>query len=500
MRTNRKLLSITGFLIVLALAGVLGGTARNVVAQGGASIRLDYTTHNTEVGEITAKKTSVAYTFAGSEGDVITIGMIRSSGNLRPLIGLFDFQQPKGKELITASSISDDGAVAGIVKFALPSTGDYVILATREGAAKGTTTGKYLITLLLSGGDQEPTATKKSSAKPSATPKKSKATPTPSDEEPTPEATEEATVSSSTDTGSTEAVQSFKVGKAPVFSVWSGDNLFVANSGDGSVSVLDGDGNKVSTIKVGGVPFAMAWDGKRLWVADLGTDAKPGDSVNVFDAKGKKAGTFKVGAQPFSLSYDADNKRMWIALYGENKIVSVDPKGEILSSIDTDTNPNTVLWTGDVLWATLAGTQDKPGNQVLAIDTDSNITGTFKVGKSPADLAWNADDQILYVANYDDNNVMALGVDGKVKGTYKVGKGPGALAWDGTHLWVSLGGDSAVVALSNKGKVLAKVPVSPAPNGITFDGTHIWAANQGPSDKPGSTVTRIDVAGALGEQ
>ncbi len=519
MRTHRRWLFLAGAFVTLTL--IAATVVSTVRAQTQEPTRLDYTTNNTDTNQITSKQYGRVYVFAGTEGDVVSISMIRSSGNLRPLIGLLDPRQPKDKQVITQSTSLPDGSVAVIAKFSLPSTGDFLILATRDGVDKGTTTGEYLLILVAdnsSSDNTEVTPTKKATprktTKATATPEEQateeateqateenvaptptrrvvRRTPTPTEEQPTAEATEAA---------SGDTVQTFEVGTSPVFSVWNGTNLFVSNMGDGTVTMLDGDGNKVNSIKVGGVPFAMAWDGKRLWVADLGTSDKPGTSVNLFDGKGKKVGTFKVGSQPFSLSYDKDNSRMWIALYGDNTIVAVDQKGKILLSVDTATNPNTVLWTGDTLWATLAGNPDQVGNTVIAVDPDGNITGTYKVGKNPADLAWNSDDEILYVANYDDGNVMALNTDGKVVGTYKVGKGPGALAWDGTHLWVSVSGEGNIVALSNKGKVLAKVPVSPAPNGVTYDGTNIWAANQGSSDQPGNTITRIDVAGALGGQ
>jgi len=66
---------------------------------------------------------------------------------------------------------------------------------------------------------------------------------------------------------------------------------------------------------------------------------------------------------------------------------------------------------------------------------------------------------------------------------------------------VSLKGDEAVVALSNKGKVLKKIQMNSAPDGLTYDGEqYLWVANEGTSDAPGNTVTRIDVAAVLSAQ
>ncbi len=496
----RRWLPVIGIIVVLVLGAALSGVVQIARAQN-QSIQLDYTTHNTDANEITSKKIFVTYSFTGSQGDVVSILMVRSSGTLKPLIGLLNPRNAKDKQVIAGSTSSKDGSLAGIIKFELPEDGDYLILATRDGLDKGATTGKYVLTLIAGSGSSgqdtpEPSPTKKASSKPTATRKAgSKPTATPAEDTPEPAQTEEATQAASSD-----AVQTFEVGSSPLGCFWNGTNLFVSNSGDGTISMLDGDGNNVSTIKIGGVPGWMAWDGKRLWVPDIGTNDQPGTKVNLLDGKGKKVATFEVGSQPYSLSYDADGKLMWIALYGDKKIVSVDAKGKIVTSVDTETNPNTVLWTGDKVWVTLAGDFNNPNNQVMAIDADGNVLGTYKVGKSPADLAWNPDDGLLYVANTDDNNVMALNADGKVVGTYKVGKQPVALLWDGQRLWVSLAGENAVAALTNKGKLLGKVQVNPGPNGLAFDGTNLWVVNQGTNDQPGNTVSRIDVATALSRQ
>ncbi len=493
MRSYQKIMAV---ITLLTLILVSISATRTVKAQGSNTKIILY--GESADGEITSAKDKLTqiFGFIGKKGDVISITITRKSGNLRPVGVVFDPTKPQNNQVIATVRLASDGKTAQLTDFTLPSSGVFGIIVSREGVDKGNTTGKFTVSLEGPANDSssdtsgdQPTPTKPST-KPTAT----KVVPTkaPTKATATPEATDSSDSSDSSGSSSANGVSSITVGKMPTFTTWSGSNLYVSNQGDGTVSVLDGDGNVTATIKVGGVPFAMAWDGARLWVADLGTTDKPGDSVNVFDAKGKKVGAFKVGKEPFSLSYDADNKRMWIALYGENKIVAVDAKGKVVTSVDTDTNPNTVLWTGDQLFATLAGNQDNPGNTVIAADTDGNITGTFKVGKSPADLAWDKSGKTLYVANYDDGTITALNSAGKVTGTFKVGQNPSALAWDGSHLWVTLGGDKTVVALDKKGKQVAKVSLDSVPNGVTFDGTNIWVANQGTSDEPGSTVTKID--------
>jgi DNA-binding beta-propeller fold protein YncE len=188
---------------------------------------------------------------------------------------------------------------------------------------------------------------------------------------------------------------------------------------------------------------------------------------------------------------------MWIAVWSEKKIISMSLKGKILATVETDSQPEAVRWTGTQLWATLAGTAKSWNNKIIAVDGDANIMDTFTVGKAPLNLAWNADEEIVYVSNYASNTVTALDADGQVIGTYKVGPKPTGLVWDGEHLWVALSGEKAVAALDSDGKVIAKIPFDNAPEQLASDGENIWVTNAGDFDNPGNSVTRINIQKAL---
>ena len=188
---------------------------------------------------------------------------------------------------------------------------------------------------------------------------------------------------------------------------------------------------------------------------------------------------------------------MWIALYNDNRIVAVDSRGKTILTVDTDINPNTVLWTGDELWATLGGTTGQQGNSVIAVDNTGKVISTSIVGALPADLAWNDVDQVLYTASYSDGMVTTVNSDGTVLGTFKVGNGPSALAWDGSQLWVALYTDQAVAAFTSKGKQLVVQPLKFAPNSVISDGNgHVWVSETGTDKAAGDQVTEIDTASA----
>lgn len=105
--------------------------------------RLDF--GNATIGMITGETPEVLYAFIGSAGDTITAAMLRSDGNLDPLLMLLDQNQ----NVLAQDDDSAGSQNARIDRFTLPYTGIYYLRATRyTNPAGGTpTSGSYLITL-----------------------------------------------------------------------------------------------------------------------------------------------------------------------------------------------------------------------------------------------------------------------------------------------------------------------------------------------------------------
>jgi hypothetical protein len=98
-------------------------------------------------GTITTQKFLNYYSFQGTAGEVITIGMTRApDSQLDPLLYLYTYDgQP---QLLAANNDLVAGSPdAAIVRFKLPQSGRFLIVATRVGAAQGTTEGSYTLTL-----------------------------------------------------------------------------------------------------------------------------------------------------------------------------------------------------------------------------------------------------------------------------------------------------------------------------------------------------------------
>ncbi len=83
------------------------------------------------------------YRFSGKTGELVTIAMNASAGDLNAYLILMDSDL---NELAANDDVST-GRDARITQFRLPKDGEYFILATRSGLAEGTTTGAYDLAL-----------------------------------------------------------------------------------------------------------------------------------------------------------------------------------------------------------------------------------------------------------------------------------------------------------------------------------------------------------------
>jgi hypothetical protein len=113
--------------------GIVGGRALEIMY--GATVS----------GQIGDQIVSEEYVFVGQQGDVIQITMERASGDLDPLVTLYDSDR---KQI----AFDDDtgGETAAIIKgFVLPRDDTYGLVASRYEREEGKTSGAYILTLEL---------------------------------------------------------------------------------------------------------------------------------------------------------------------------------------------------------------------------------------------------------------------------------------------------------------------------------------------------------------
>lgn len=163
----------------------------------------------------------------------------------------------------------------------------------------------------------------------------------------------------------------------------SRDTLFVANAGDGSVSVV-------------GVP-----EGKLLDTYHPDCD------------------------MPSSVAVKAGTGLLFVSCQGSDTIVILAPDGSAKARVPVGRSPSDVLVTSDGTRVLVANSED---NSVTVLDAASfKLVATIPVGDNPIRLAAGSDG-IVYVANLFSASIMAIDpFNAKVSGGVELGDGMGAL-------------------------------------------------------------------------
>ncbi len=104
-------------------------------------------------GVITNEAPELMYTFEGQTGDVVTISMARTSGDLDTYLLLM---APNGEKITENDDIVSGNTDSLIEAFTLPDDGTYTIVVTRYQRRTGTSTGEFTLTLGTGAPDDRP--------------------------------------------------------------------------------------------------------------------------------------------------------------------------------------------------------------------------------------------------------------------------------------------------------------------------------------------------------
>ena len=257
--------------------------------------------------------------------------------------------------------------------------------------------------------------------------------------------------------------------------------------------------------------------GAKVFVADEGSD-----TLTVIDAASfKKLATIPVGRGPHNVQLSPDGKRAWVTTNGERGSGAKDEhaghgnahepasgQGQIWG-IDTETHavvakhavglhPAHVVLTPNGRYAYVTNGGE---NTVSVIELPAGkLAATIPVGAYPHGVRISPDGREAYVANLKDGSVSIIDTASmKEAARLPVGKAPAQTGFtpDGRTAFVSLSGEDRVALIDPVArKVLRKVPVGTVPIQLyaSLDGKQLFVANQGSRQRPGMTVSVIDIA------
>ena len=269
-------------------------------------------------------------------------------------------------------------------------------------------------------------------------------------------------------------------------------HVYVANSGNGSVSAFDtGTGSVFATIAVGGEPVdvAISPNGKRAYVAN-----KDSDSVAVIDTVANAVvATVTVGKEPLGIAVSPDGRHAYVANFGGETVSTIDTgSNSVVATIPVGKEPDGVAVSPDGSRLLVA---QRSGN-VAVIDTGTNaIVGTAPDPLAPSRLAVVPNGGRAFVTDSAAASATAFSpLNGSLIGApIPVGLKPAGVA-------IVPGGGTAYVASPSEGTVAPVDTVNGVPRSAPVGGfpgaTGIVIAPDGlrgyVTDATGSTASVLD--------
>ncbi len=273
----------------------------------------------------------------------------------------------------------------------------------------------------------------------------------------------------------------------------SARDVYVANSGDGTVSVINSSTNAViGAIPVGGEPVdvAITPDGRYAWVVDAS-----GNSVSVIDTKTRSVvqGPIAVGLAPRGIAITPNGGRAYVANSGDETVTvlntgSFAPVGE---PIPVGKEPDGVAISPDGGTAFVA----QRGGEISIIDTNTaQVVGTIDDSFGPSRITIAPGGDRAFVTNHLADTVTAFNpASHNVIGTpIPVGNEPTGIATlpDGSFVYAASAVDGTLTQVDPSIDLPVGAPLEfPGATGLAFtpDGLRGFVA-----DGTGSTVSLLD--------
>ena len=201
----------------------------------------------------------------------------------------------------------------------------------------------------------------------------------------------------------TGTAKSIKVGSGPeAIAVNSRTGrVYVANSGDRSVSVIDGTKDAVvATVASAARPYAIAVDelANKVYVSNTFSSM-----LTVIDGRTNIASNLKTGSTD-AIVMDANRKRVYLLGYESDALTVLNSETHAITKMDTGAMH---LWGIAEIGKTLYVTHVQNAT-IAAIDTETNVPIEIATGAMPCALAVNADTGEVYTANYGDGSVTVI--------------------------------------------------------------------------------------------
>ena len=305
----------------------------------------------------------------------------------------------------------------------------------------------------------------------------------------------------STSVWSLPAPRTMLVGSSPVAMAGSSatNDLYVANSGSGNVSVVQPDNSAVSSLTVGTTPDAVVYDSTHhdIAVANYGSD-----TISVISSSNTVSATISLGVsatEPVAMAFDSSNGFVYVADNGSNTVSVINlGTGTVTATIPVGSHPMAIVYdsTHNEVYVANYG-----GGSVTAI-TGTTVSATIAVGSQPSSIAVSPDGYVAVTNSGSGTVSIIYGNSLAVTTTTWTGTPyPTAIAWGaGQGEFIVLfrtAGDDAKVSTGGTRAATASLGAGSEPSSLTSDSysgnvyVTLWGSNEVDVLGPGTAAGLI---------
>ena len=263
-----------------------------------------------------------------------------------------------------------------------------------------------------------------------------------------------------------------------------GSHVYVCNSNDGTVSVIQTSNNTViDTISVGDTPWGVAVtpDGSHVYVSN----SNDGTVSVIQTSNNTVIDTISVGAIPSGVAVTPDGSHVYVAnTYGDTVSVIQTSNNTVIDTISVGNMPLCVAVTPDGNYAYLTHYYSDTVSIVSVIQTSNNtVIDTISVGDEPGGVAVTPDGSHVYVANNFGDTVSVIQTSNNtVIDTISVGNAPFGVAVtpNGSYVYVSILGLRRVsVIQTSNNTVIDTISVGRGNQflAMTPNGSYVYVSN-----------------------
>ena len=229
------------------------------------------------------------------------------------------------------------------------------------------------------------------------------------------------------------------------------------------------DPGREAVLDVGSFPQRAASDGSKVYVANSGDD-----TVSVIDPTDNSVESIAVGTSPSGVAFDGSN--IYVVNFNDRTLSVIDPAtGTVVDEVTgLASGAKHIAYDGTYLYVS-----NRNGGSVTVIDpTDNSTVTSLSVGTTPEGMA--SDGTQIFVANFSDDTVSVYDRSASFASetVINVGTEPYEVMYSGRYVYVSNSGSADVTVIDpSDNSVVDTVTVGDTPQAMTFDGKYVYVAN-----------------------